>query len=230
MLLIDQNENNRNQVVVDEEFIMIKQGLACVALATLMLPLAGCKIVRIAEQEVAAPAGFDAGSYAEGIWTSQVLPYFAENARPVGDVVPAIIADLDGAGAQFGYRSGEGSPWSFVVSGTGEVTAKNTESRAGTIELAVEGVAEPVVIQIGPVIRGNAVRDALPFVSFKDFVNQLEYANAGKALTALAAEGFAANVEAIAIGDRVSFTGSISVSRGGDALLVTPVVLEETAP
>ena len=31
-------------------------------------------------------------------------------------------------------------------------------------------------IQIGPVLRGTALRDALEFVRFTDFVNQFEFA------------------------------------------------------
>src|SRR5690606_28126324 len=140
------------------------------------------------------------------------------------------IADLEAAGTEFGYRAGEGSPWSFIVSGEGVVAAENTESRAGTLDVTVEGLADPVVLQIGPVIRGNAVRDALPFVSFQDFTNQLEYADAGKALTALALGGIAANAETIAVGDSVTFTGSVSLSKSSDRLQITPIVLEKTAP
>ncbi|WEK05304.1 MAG: DUF2291 domain-containing protein [Candidatus Devosia phytovorans] len=210
---------------------MFNRRLACLVLAIAAAwPLAGCKIVAIADQNAAEPAGFDAAAYADGIWTSQVLPHFSASARPVVDVVPAIVGDLAEAGKTFGYRAGEGSPWSFIVSGSGTVAAKNTESRAGTLEVTVEGLSEPVVLQIGPVIRGNAVRDALPFVAFKDFTNQIEYANAGKALTALALVGFADNVEAIAAGDTVNFTGSISMAGASDKVLVTPVVLEKAAP
>lgn len=208
---------------------MINRRLACLALAV-VLPLAGCKIVPIADEQAAVPAGFDAAAYANGIWTSQVLPHFSQSAKPVAEVIPAIVADLPAAGAEFGYRAGEGSPWSFIVTGTGTVAAKNTESRAGTLDVSVEGVDGPVVLQIGPVIRGNAVRDALPFVAFKDFTNQIEYADAGKALTALASANFASNVEAIAVGDTVTFTGGVSMASASDRLQVTPVVLEKTAP
>lgn len=210
---------------------MRKEWLAPVAMTlALALPLSGCKIVQIADQEAAAPAGFDGVAYADGLWDEQVLPHFSASARPVTEVLPAIVADLPEAGAQYGYRPGEGSPWSFVVTGTGVVAAKNTESRAGTLELTVDGLPDPVVLQIGPVIRGNAVRDALPFVSFQDFTNQLEFADAGKALTALALAGIAPNAEAIAVGDSVTFTGSVSMANASDRLQVTPVVLEKTTP
>lgn len=213
--------------MANEEFYgMIRRRLAFLALTFAAFPLSACKIVPIVQEQAPVPAGFDAAGYADGIWEAQALPFFSETARPVAEVVPAIMADLEAAGTKFGYRPGEGSPWSFVVNGTGEVTAKNTESRAGTLELAVQGLAEPVVVQIGPVIRGNAVRDALPFVSFKDFVNQLEYANAGKALTALAYAGIGESAAVLAVGDIVTFTGAISVSRPGDAVAVTPVSLQ----
>ena len=210
---------------------MFDRRVACLALLlAAVLPLAGCKIVQIADQAAIEPAGFDAEAYASKLWTAQALPHFADSARPVNEVIPAIVADFAAAGTSYGYRAGEGSPWSFIVSGTGTVTTKNTASRAGTLELAVDGVAEPVVLQIGPVIRGNAVRDALPFVSFKDFTNQIEYANAGKALTALALAGIAANVETIAVGDVVRFTGAISMASAADRPQITPVVLEKAAP
>ncbi|MBJ3784742.1 DUF2291 family protein [Devosia sediminis] len=209
---------------------MRKRWLAPVALALFLPALAGCKIVQIADQEAAAPAGFNATAYAEGLWIEQALPHFTETARPVAEVLPAIVGDLPSAGAEFGYRPGEGSPWSFVVTGTGVVAAKNTESRAGTMEVTVEGLPDPVVLQIGPVIRGNAVRDALPFVSFQDFTNQLEFADAGKALTAIALAATAPISEAIAVGDTVVFTGAISMANASDRLQVTPVVLEKTAP
>ena len=210
---------------------MIDRRVACLALFFgAVLPLAGCKIVQIADQAAIEPAGFNAEAYASGLWTTKGLPHFADSARPVTEVIPAIVADFTAAGTKYGYSAGEGSPWSFIVSGTGTVTTKNTASRAGTLELAVTGLTEPVVLQIGPVIRGNAVRDALPFVSFKDFTNQIEYANAGKALTALALSGITAGVEAIAVGDVVSFTGAISMASASDRLQITPVVLEKAAP
>jgi len=204
---------------------MIDPRAAGLAIALLILPLTGCKIVQIADQETAAPAGFDANSYVAGLWESQALPHFKQSAKPVTEVLPAIASDFAAAGSNLGYRAGEGSPWSFVVTGTGKVVAKNTESRAGTLEVQVDGIEAPVVLQIGPVIRGNAVRDALPFVSFKNFTNQIEFANAGKALTATALAGFSPNVEAIKVGDTVRFTGALSLSSKSDAPLVTPIEL-----
>ena len=41
-------------------------------------------------------------------------------------------------------------------------------------------------MQIGPAMRGTALRDALDFVSFNDFNNQIDYAQFGKAFNSYA--------------------------------------------
>jgi predicted lipoprotein len=228
---IENIRNDRWGTAAGSDARMMHRRLAtAILIAGISLVLSGCKVLPLGEDAPAAVPKFDAAAYAADLWATRALPHFTETAHPVAEVLPAIAAGLPGAGEAFGYRAGEGSPWSFVVSGTGTVTAKNTESRAGTLELTVDGVAGPVVLQIGPVIRGNAIRDALPFVSFQDFTNQLEYADVGKALTALAAAGFTGNAETVAAGDQVSFVGAVSLASASDKILVTPVSIEKVAP
>lgn len=202
--------------------------LKALAIGGGLLALSACKIVPIGDK-IGETAAFDATGYAEGLWASQALPHFASAAKPIVDVLPAIAADIGAAGATYGYRPAtEGSAWTFVVSGRGTVTAKNTESRAGTLTVAVEGAAPPleVAMQIGPVVRGNAVRDSLPFVSFKDFTNQLEFADVGKAFTALSVTATTEAAQAAAVGDVVTFIGVMSLNTSSDKILVTPVSLE----
>lgn len=193
-----------------------------------LLLLAGCKVVATGDNTGQSPV-FDATAYAEGMWDSQALPHFQSAARSIAEVLPAITADIAAAGATYGYRPAtEGSPWTFVVSGSATVTAKNTQSRAGTLTVAVEGMPPglEVAIQIGPVVRGSAVRDTLPFVSFKDFTNQLEFADVGKAFTALSMAATSGAAEAAAVGDIVDFVGVMSLNASSDRMLVTPVSLE----
>jgi predicted lipoprotein len=203
--------------------------LVALALAT---NLAGCKIVPIADQRhQEQAAAFDAKAWAEKLWASQVLPYFASNATPLPDVLKAIAADYDAAGKALGYRpSTEGSPWTFVVSGSGTVLKKNTESRAGTFNLALDGgdPSQPVVVQIGPVIIGSAIRNALPFVNFKDFTNQIDFADAGKALTTLALAGIDPVLPSIETGSKVTFTGALSMTGKSDPIRIVPVTLTVT--
>ena len=208
----------------------VLRATALLAWAVFAAPLlTGCKIVPIADVGQVETKTFDGPAYAQNIWTSKALPFLSSSAKPLPQVLSAIRADLNAAGETFGYRPAtEGSPWTFVVAATGTVTKINTTSRAGTLSLAVEGMApaDEVTVQIGPVVKGNAVRDALPFVSFKDFVNQLEFADAGKALTALALAAIAPTVTTIAVGDKVELLGATSPLSAAAPLLVTPVSLK----
>ena len=83
----------------------------------------------------------------------------------------------------------------------------------------------PVTLQIGPVIIGSAIRDALPFVDFKNFTNQLDFADASKALTALALAAIAPAVAQIAVGSRIQFAGAFSMTSKADPVRITPVSL-----
>jgi len=196
------------------------------------VPLSGCKVVSIATQrkDVEA-AAFDPKAWADKIWTPKVLPYFSMNAKPLLEVIKAISQDFDGAGKSLGYRpAAEGSPWTFVVSGSGTVVKKNTASRAGTLDVTLDG-GDPnqrAVVRIGPVIIGSAILNALPFVSFKDFTNQIDYADAGKALTALALAGISPVLPSIKEGSKVSFTGALSMTSKSDDIAVVPVTLAVT--
>jgi predicted lipoprotein len=84
-----------------------------------------------------------------------------------------------------------------------------------------------VVLQIGPVVVGTALRDSLPFVSFGSFVNQLEFAQVSRSLNDKAVgtirSGFPFDS---ATGKTVRFAGAGVQVSAGQPLQVTPVSLE----
>lgn len=206
-----------------------RRAILAASLAAGLSTLAGCKVVSIADRErEAAKSAFNPKAWANALWAPKVLPYFEANAKPLDQVLAAIATDFDAAGTSLGYRpSAEGSPWTFVVTGTGTVVTVNTQSRAGTLAVALDGVegGQPILVQIGPVIIGSAIRDALPFVNFKDFTNQLEFADAGKALTALALAGIAPTLPTIRQGSKIRFSGALSMTSKADPIKITPVLL-----
>jgi predicted lipoprotein len=111
---------------------------------------------------------FDANTYVESIWDSKVMP--------------AVAGAADLAGLLRGRR--EDLPAAFLVKGAGRVLRVDTASRTGLmlIDLAPYDGRADAALQIGPVLRGTALRDALPFIQFSQFVNQLEFARVGNAL------------------------------------------------
>ena len=73
-------------------------------------------------------------------------------------------------------------PWTFSVKIEGVIVEANTASRAATIGVDTTGNGKTdAIVQIGPAMRGTAIRDALDFVSFNDFTNQIDFAQFGKA-------------------------------------------------
>ena len=73
-----------------------------------------------------------------------------------------------------------GSSESVFVRASGTVTAfDESNSRERTLTLTLNG--KPVKVDIGPVVRSNALRDAAGF-RFEEFTNQVQYAQLTRAL------------------------------------------------
>ncbi len=198
-------------------------------LAALTL-LPACKIVRNKDKKAGAGKdGFDADAYVNGIWDEKVMPMVRDHATEIVSVLDALAKDPDAAGRQYGSRAeAEGAAWNFIVQGKGKVTKADTASRRGTLVIALDGDAagRSVTLQVGPVVFGSAFRDALPFVSFNDFVNQIDFAQVSRKLndraTETARQGFdPAQVE----GKTIAFRGAMANPAGGE-VQVTAVTLE----
>jgi predicted lipoprotein len=213
--------------------------IAVVVGCATLYPLAGCKIVYDDDQKKKGPSAtstdlhaldFDAAAWVGSVWSTKVAPHCTKDAVAVGPVRAALTKDVDEAGTKFGRRADtEGSPWTFTVKGTGKVVSVDTESRAGTIVVAVDAPSGPenVTLQIGPVVRGTAIRDSLPFFSFGDVNNQIQFAQVARALNDKAIATVQPKVDALkAPGTPIEFTGAMNVSSPEDGLVITPVALE----
>jgi predicted lipoprotein len=201
----------------------------CGSLAALSL-LTGCTVVSLEEDRAARErrgGAFDASRYVESRWERQILPQLATMAVPFAALEPAMAADLDAAGARFGRRAAEGSPWTFVTSGQGTVRAIDRASAEGSVELSVATPAgtRRVIVQTGPVVVDTSIRDALPFLSFNDFADQLAFAEVGRSLTEEALAGSGAAARSLEVGDRVAFLGAFNRADAGEPVRLTAVRL-----
>jgi predicted lipoprotein len=121
---------------------------------------------------------FDPQQYGEETYPKAVST-LEENAQPLPKLAAALAKDADAAGEQYGNRAGN-SPYAFPVTAEGVAgKAKN-----GTLPVKVKGVPKDVTVsvQVGPALPGTAIRDAVGFIEFGQFVNQVEYADAATAL------------------------------------------------
>jgi len=205
-------------------------GLAFTIVAS--LALGSCRLIATADVKTISEAGvnngvvFDPDKQVAAIWSSKVQPYFEQKAGAFTDVRDLAAKSPDEAGAKYGYRAkSDGAPWTVMVKLEGVIVAANTESRAATLSLDATGQGKTdATVQIGPALRGTAIRDALDFVSFNDFTNQIDFARFGKAfnvyvnravLQALPRENL--------VGRKATVLGAYVLGAPGDAPLVTPV-------
>jgi predicted lipoprotein len=206
-------------------------GSAAVLLAGLLL--ASCRFIPTADVPALAArnvegvaAQFDPDKKVASIWESQVVPYFEKKAGPFLQVRDLAAKSADEAGAKFGYRAkADGAPWTLMVRIDGVIVGANTESRAATISVDASGEGKTdAVVQIGPAMRGTAIRDALDFVSFNDFTNQIDFAQFGKAFnTHVDHETLAKLPREGLVGRKVSILGAYPFVSATDTPLVTPV-------
>jgi len=172
---------------------------------------------------IGAPATsgpFDAVQYVDAIWTSRVVPAIEANAVPLARARE--IASAPGASR------------GVAVAFDGIVVSLDTSSRVGVALVDADPIdgRPDAAVQIGPVLRGTALRDALAFVRFSDFTNQMQFAAVANALNARVLSDVigATNVTDLPT-RRVRVVGVTSVAATADALpSVVPVhlVVRET--
>jgi predicted lipoprotein len=207
--------------------------VACAAVLLAGLALASCRFIPTADVPALASGGaangagaFDPEKRVASLWSSKVVPYFEKKAGPFPEVRALAVKSPDEAGAKFGYRSkSEDTPWTLIVRIDGVVAGADMESRAATISVDASGQGKgDAIVQIGPAIRGTAIRDALDFVSFNDFTNQIDFAQFGKAFNTHLDH---ATLEKLPrdslIGRKVSVIGAYPFVSAADTPLVTPV-------
>lgn len=141
------------------------------------------------------------------------------------ELVPALEADADTAGEQYGVRQGA-SPYNFAIRGTGTARAPD----GNIVELDVDGVPGDVTVslQIGPAINGSALRDASGLFDFNDFLNQVDYAGAGTALNNEVKATVLNDLDRDALkGKTLDFLGAFTYL-APTAITITPAQLEVT--
>jgi len=107
------------------------------------------------------------------------------------------------------------SIWPKVVS---EPSLRRGEARVAKVEVGRIVLDSGLVILTGPIIFGTALRDALPFIEFSQFTNQMQYARVSTILNERAVKAAAA--AQVKPGETVHYAGAAS-SDG-----IVPVLLE----
>ncbi len=205
----------------------------CAAALAVGILLTSCRFIPTSEVPALATAGanngaaaFDPDKMVASIWSAKVIPVFEKKAGPFVEVRDLAAKSPDEAGAKFGYRAkSEDTPWTLMVRIDGVIVGAETESRAATISVDATGQGKTdAIVQIGPAMRGTAIRDALDFVSFNDFTNQIDFARYGKAFNSYVNHATLDKLprEAL-VGRKVTVLGAYPFVSTAETPLVTPV-------
>ncbi|WP_421592577.1 DUF2291 family protein [Shinella sp. M27] len=156
---------------------------ACTLVLAGALALSGCKFVKTEDEQKQAAAGaFNPDKLVADIWDAKVVPFLQERAGTFQEVSALATSNLDAATEKYGHKEKQGNaPWTFAAKIDGVIVAEETKSRAGYVDVDVDGDQKADVrVAIGPAVRGTAIRDSLKFVNFNEFKNQIEWAQYGK--------------------------------------------------
>lgn len=173
-------------------------------------------------------AAFDRVKFVDDVWQSKVLPTVDQHAVEIGQLLPALEKSPEAAAKEYGNNVGGAD--NFLVHFAGRVTAVDTSSLTGsvTVNAVLDGGAVAVKIQIGPIILGTALRDAVKFISFEQFTNQMQYGGVSDELNSRVTRDVLSKIDVKGLkGKRIDVKGAFIYDTGSPkTLLVTPVIVK----
>ena len=207
--------------------------LLALAVGLALFAPTGCKFVKTqAPAEATASGSTDPddiliSGIIEDTYDAKLLPLINSKAIDAPALLAAIKTDLKAAGSAYGNKgAGEGSPWAFPVKGVGKIITEDRKSRAGKsgVDLDGNGTAD-LTLQLGPVVKGTALRDVAPFYIFSEFRDQLQFAKLSRSLNDKSISALKIPEEML-VGKAVTFTGAFTASSATAPVLVTPISVE----
>ncbi|MBM2614571.1 DUF2291 domain-containing protein [Actinoplanes sp. LDG1-06] len=210
--------------VLTRRWLAAATALALASAVTACSKVPGVYVYEKDGQAAAESNATDPATYVNDNWTQKIVPTVHDNAKDVTEVAAAIKEDSDAAGKELGKQAGTGSPYAFMVKGSGTVTEVDTSVPTGPVTVEVPqagGKPLKVTIATGPVIAGTAVRDAVGFIAFGDFTNQIDYAEVANQINDRVKTDVIAKVDRDALkGKKVDFYGAFSSLTPGTIFLV----------
>lgn len=213
-------------------FFSSKRNIVITAIAALFVVYSAATVTVVKEGEEAKLTGevaFDPTTVATNFWQNNADEYFAKNAVDFNTLVAEAGGDFTTLASKYGhYSMGDSGELSFIIKGTGTVETVKNKLRAGYLSLKLDGYEgnTQIRLQIGPVFKGSAVRDTISLISYKDYKNQIEWAQVSVAFHDLISKNVLAPIDmAAAEGKKVEFIGCFTVGRPSQ-ILITPVALK----
>jgi predicted lipoprotein len=199
--------------------------LIIIGLAALVLLVAmalDTKVVVIGSAEDVQPGVFSPEKFGAEEFP-KIQAGIAARAVDAQTLADAFTKDKAAATTQYGMPTGAGGA-EFSVKFTGVAG----DAKSGVYAVTVQGIPDTISIQVqtGPAINGTSLRDATGEIKFGQFMNQIEYQNAGAALNKEMKKQILAGIDTANLkGKTISVVGAFKPINP-KKWLVTPVRLE----
>lgn len=195
--------------------------------------ISGCKFVRSSDYQRAMTQSEDGGgdriaTLIDESFDAKLVPLLKSQAVEASALIAGVKAGLDDNGPKLHglHMGGSGGSWNFAVTGKGKVLEMNRQSKAGiaTLDLDGDGKAD-LTLQIGPVVKGTALRDIAPFYDFSQFRDQIQFAKLARGINDYALTHIPA-LQGDLTGKTVTFLGAVALRSASEPLLVVPAQVE----
>jgi len=221
------------QMVKSRTFIRALVPIGIVALLVILIAAGAIATVRPIKdaQSVEAIANggtaFSPAQYVQSIWESRVIPAANGTTLTLEKLIPALQKDPAQAEKDFGHNVGGAA--NFIVTLSGIVTKIDTSSPTGsiTVNLPYTGGDLAVQVQVGPVILGTSLRDSMPFISFGQFLNQVQYGSVADELNSQVERSVVSKLDLKSLmSKKITIRGSFTYDGTNvKDILITPIVI-----
>ena len=212
-----------NSAAIRRHRLSTRSIVICVAVLVLIAAMAfDTKVVVIGSAEDVQPGVFSPEKFGAATFP-KIQTGIEARAVDAQTLAEALVKDKAAATKQYGVPTGAGGA-EFSVKFTGVVG----DGKSGTYTVAVPGIPDAITIRVqtGPAIMGTDLRDATGEIKFGQFVNQIEYQNAGAALNKEMKKQVLANIDTADLkGKTISVIGAFKPINP-KKWLVTPVRLD----
>lgn len=208
------NQRSRRSVRLVIQAVLLAALIVAMVLST--------KAVKIGTPTESAAKTFDPAAYGE-MQFPKTKAAIMSRAVSADTLATALAKDADAAGKQYGVAGGGIGP-EISVKFTG--VAGDVDSGIYTIK--VPNVPDSVIIRVqtGPAINGTDLRDATGTIGFEQFVNQIDYQNAGYAINSAMKKAVLEKIDTDKLkGKTISVVGVLQLINP-TGWLVTPVQLD----
>lgn len=175
---------------------------------------------------VASSTNLDPTDYVNKYWTTKILPAVHQGAVDLPTLLSRLKKDEAATAKRYGNAATLGGQPTFLVKGTARVVSVNTSGIPSQGGLALGRATTPsAYLQLGPILTGTDVRDAMKFISFNQFADQVTYSEVATAINKRIVTTTLDKLDKSKLkGKRVTFTGAFTLNPGKP--LITPITIE----